>query len=66
MEILADVLRDSKMDDASIELERSVLLRQMYEAENDSQEVVFDYLHNAAFQGTPMAKAAIGTSENVK
>lgn len=66
VELLADLLRNSRIDDASLEQERSLILRQLDQAENYPQAVVLDYLHDAAFQGTPMAKSAMGTSESIR
>uniref|UniRef100_A0A1I7ZDC1 Mitochondrial-processing peptidase subunit beta n=1 Tax=Steinernema glaseri TaxID=37863 RepID=A0A1I7ZDC1_9BILA len=66
VDILADVLRNSKFDDAAIEAERNVLLRKMQEAEENIQEVVFDNMHAAAFQGTPLARSPLGTTEAIK
>lgn len=63
---MADILRNSKLDPAAVETERTLVLRQMNEAEEDPIEVVFDYLHDAAFQGTPMAKSVYGTAEAVR
>ncbi|TKR77682.1 hypothetical protein L596_018608 [Steinernema carpocapsae] len=66
VDILADVLRNSKFDEAAIETERNVLLRKMQEAEENLHEVVFDQLHAAAFQGTPLALSPLGTTDSIK
>ncbi|VDK58708.1 unnamed protein product [Gongylonema pulchrum] len=63
---MADVLRNSKLDEAAMETERNRILREMNEVENDPIEVVFDYLHDAAFQGTPMSKSPYGRSEVIR
>ncbi|KHN87756.1 Cytochrome b-c1 complex subunit 1, mitochondrial [Toxocara canis] len=64
--ILADMIRNSKLDEATIEKERSVILRKLEEAEDNYEGVVFDNLHAAAFQGTPLAKSMIGTTNVIK
>ncbi|WKX98989.1 hypothetical protein Q1695_014115 [Nippostrongylus brasiliensis] len=66
VDILADVLRNSKLDSSAIEAERAVLLRELEECEGDFQKVTMDNLHAAAFQGTSMAKSPLGTSESLK
>ncbi|KAK0416829.1 hypothetical protein QR680_012707 [Steinernema hermaphroditum] len=66
IDILADVLRNSKFDDAVIETERNVLIRKMQEAEENIQEVVFDNMHSAAFQGTPFARSPLGTTDAIR
>ncbi|KAM3723697.1 Cytochrome b-c1 complex subunit 1 [Dirofilaria immitis] len=65
-ELLADVLQNAKLDQATLETERTRILYQINKASEDPSEVVFDYLHDAAFQGTPMAKSIYGTEETVR
>jgi len=38
----------------------------MQEVETNLQEVVFDYLHNTAYQGTPLGQTILGPTENIK
>ncbi|KAL6728772.1 hypothetical protein Aduo_010509 [Ancylostoma duodenale] len=66
VDILADVLRNSKLDPSAVEAERAVLLRQLEESENDLQKVTMDNLHTAAFQGTPLSKSPLGTTASLK
>lgn len=49
-----------------IERERGVILREMQEVETNLQEVVFDYLHATAYQGTPLGQTILGPTENIK
>jgi len=66
MDILADILRNPKLDDGAIERERHVILREMQEVETQLQEVVFDHLHAIAYQGTPLSYNILGPSDNIK
>lgn len=66
VELLADIVQNSSLEDSQIEKERDVILREMQENDASMQNVVFDYLHATAFQGTPLAHAVEGTSENVR
>jgi processing peptidase subunit beta len=66
VDILADVLRNSKLDTATIESERAVLLRELEESDSHLHTVVMDNLHNAAFQGTGLAKSPLGTTESIQ
>lgn len=52
--------------EAEIERERGVILREMQEVETNLQEVVFDYLHATAFQGTPLGRTILGPTKNIK
>merc|ERR1712127_165189 len=61
VEILADILNNSKFGEQEIERERGVILREMQEGEMNLQEVVFDHLHAVAYQGT-----ILGPAKNIK
>ena len=66
MEILADIIENSKFGEEEIERERGVILREMQEVETNLQEVVFDHLHSVAFQQTPLGMTILGPTENIK
>ncbi len=66
MELLSDIVQNSQFNEEEIERERHTILREMQEIENNFQEVIFDHLHATAYQGTPLAKSVIGTTENIK
>lgn len=66
MEILSDIIQNSKLNESDIERERGVILREMQEVESNLQEVVFDHLHATAFQETPLGQTILGPSKNIK
>jgi len=66
VEILADILLNSELSESAIEAERSTILREMEEVNKDHGEVIFDHLHAAAFQGTPLGRTILGPVENIK
>ncbi|XP_063229684.1 mitochondrial-processing peptidase subunit beta [Bacillus rossius redtenbacheri] len=66
IEILSDIIQNSKLGEAEIERERSVILREMQEVETNLQEVVFDHLHATAYQGTPLGRTILGPTQNIK
>lgn len=66
VDILADIIQNSKFGEAEIERERSVIQREMQEVETNLQEVVFDHLHSIAYQGTPLGLTILGPTENIK
>lgn len=66
VEILSDILLNSKLGEEEIERERGVILREMQEVEQNLQEVVFDHLHSCAFQGTPLGMTILGPTKNIK
>ncbi|XP_022211651.1 mitochondrial-processing peptidase subunit beta [Drosophila obscura] len=66
VEILADIIQNSKLGEAEIARERSVILREMQEVESNLQEVVFDHLHATAYQGTPLGQTILGPTKNIQ
>lgn len=50
VDILSDILQNSKLDSNAIERERDVILREQEEVDKQLEEVVFDHLHQTAFQ----------------
>ncbi|CAG0894193.1 unnamed protein product [Darwinula stevensoni] len=66
LDILADIIQNSKFGEQEIERERGVILREMQEVETNLQEVVFDHLHATAYQGTPLGRTILGPTENIK
>ncbi|XP_059670454.1 probable mitochondrial-processing peptidase subunit beta, mitochondrial [Cornus florida] len=66
LDLLADILQNSKFEDKRIERERGVILREMEEVEGQTEEVIFDHLHATAFQHTPLGRTILGPAENIK
>merc|ERR1719210_3270284 len=65
VEILSDIIQNSTLGEDEINRERGVILREMQEVETNLQEVVFDYLHATAFQGTSLSQTILGPTENI-
>ena len=66
VEVLSDILQNSKLGEQEIERERGVILREMQEVETNLQEVVFDHLHATAYQGTALGRTILGPTQNIK
>lgn len=66
VEILSDIIQNSKLGETEIERERGVILREMQDVETNLQEVVFDHLHSTAFQGTALGRTILGPTKNIK
>jgi processing peptidase subunit beta len=66
VEIIADILLNSKMEDKAIERERDVILREMSEVNKNQEELVLDHLHATAFQGTSLGRTILGSEENIR
>ncbi|KAJ2360817.1 Mitochondrial-processing peptidase subunit beta, partial [Coemansia sp. RSA 2611] len=65
VEVLSDILQNSKLNEAAIERERDVILREQEEVEKIMEEVVFDHLHATAFQNSPLGYTILGPRENI-
>lgn len=66
VDILADILQNSKLEPGAIERERDVILREQEEVDKQLEEVVFDHLHATAFQGQPLGRTILGPKENIQ
>ncbi|KAJ3090210.1 mitochondrial processing peptidase beta subunit [Quaeritorhiza haematococci] len=66
VEVLSDILQNSTFSEDAIERERDVILREAEEVEKQKEEVVFDHLHGAAFQGTGLGRTILGPRQNIK
>ena len=65
VDILSDILLNSKLSPDAIERERAVILREEEEIAKSEEEVTFDRLHSMAYQGTPLDKLILGSRENI-
>ena len=66
VDILADILQNSKLEPSAIERERDVILREQEEVDKQLEEVVFDHLHATAFQKQPLGRTILGPKENIE
>lgn len=65
VDVLADILQNSKLEESAIERERDVIIREAEEVDKQYEEVVFDHLHAVAFQGQPLGRTILGPRENI-
>jgi len=66
VELLADVVLHSSFSDTEVNRARNVIIRELEEAEADSNLVAMDYLYATAYQGTPLGKSVLGTTESLR
>jgi len=64
--ILGDILTKSSFDPDAVQHERGVILREMAEVNAKPDEVVMDYLHAVAYQGSPLSYTILGPEEKIK
>lgn len=66
VDILSDILQNSKLDSAAVERERDVILREQEEVDKQLEEVVFDHLHATAYMNQPLGRTILGPKENIQ
>lgn len=66
VEILTDAVQNPKLSAEDLEKVRSQIIRESDEVESNIRDVVFDYLHASAYQGTPLGRTVLGPRENIK
>lgn len=64
-DILCDCVFNNSYSLTDIEQQKKVVYQEMIEHEKNTNEVLFDYLHSTAFQGTPLAQTVMGSSCNL-
>ncbi|KAF8713225.1 Insulinase (Peptidase family M16), partial [Rhizoctonia solani] len=65
VDIISDILQNSKLESGAIERERDVILREQEEVDKQLEEVVFDHLHAVAYQGQPLGRTILGPKKNI-
>ncbi|KAJ7123126.1 Metalloenzyme, LuxS/M16 peptidase-like protein [Mycena epipterygia] len=65
VDIISDILQNSKLENSAIERERDVILREQQEVDKQLEEVVFDHLHSVAFQHQPLGRTILGPKANI-
>lgn len=65
MDVLTDLLLNATIDDAELEKERGVILEEIAMVEDTPDDIVFDLLSEAAYEGTVLAQTILGPSERI-
>lgn len=65
VDIISDILQNSKLETGAVERERGVILREQEEVDKQHEEVVFDHLHSVAFQGQALGRTILGPKKNI-
>lgn len=64
-DILTDCVFNNAFSPCDIEYQKNIVYAEMLSHDNDTEAVVYDYLHSTAFQGTPLAHTVMGPSSNL-
>ncbi len=66
LDILADILLDSVFDEEELARERSVILKEIGQANDTPDDIVFDRFQETAFPDQPLGWPILGTAETVR
>ncbi len=66
LDILADIVHNSRFDDKDIQLEKGVVTDEILMTEDSPEDVAHDAISALVFAGSPVARPIIGTKETVK
>lgn len=66
IDILADILTDSKFDASELEREQHVILQEIGAAHDTPDDIVFDRFTETAFRHQTLGRSILGTPETVK
>ncbi len=66
LDIIADILRNSSLDAAEIEVERGVILQEIGQSHDTPDDIIFDWLQETAFPDQPMGRAILGPPERIR
>ncbi len=66
LDILTDILLDSRFDEAELEREQQVILQEIGAAEDTPDDIVFDHFQEAAFRDQIIGRPILGTRQTVK
>ena len=66
MDVLADILRAPRFEEAELAVERGVILQEIGQALDTPDDIVFDWLQEASWPDQPMGRSILGPAERVK
>ncbi len=65
-DVVSDIVLNPVFDPAEIETERGVILQEIGQALDTPDDIVFDWLQEAAFPDQPMGRTILGPAERVR
>ncbi|MBB3949683.1 M16 family metallopeptidase [Aureimonas jatrophae] len=66
IDILSDILLDSRFDDEELEREQQVILQEIGAAEDTPDDIVFDHFQACAFRNQIIGRPILGTRDSVR
>lgn len=66
LDILSDILQNSRFDEYELQRERDVILQEIAASHDSPDDVVYDLAQEAAYPGQPLGRTILGTPETVE
>ncbi|HEY6336230.1 MAG TPA: pitrilysin family protein [Alphaproteobacteria bacterium] len=66
VDIIADILQHSVMDEEELVRERAVVLQEIGQAIDTPDDIIFDYFQETAFPGQPLGRPVLGEAKLVE
>lgn len=66
LEVISDIVLNSVFDPREIEVERHVILQEIGQALDTPDDIIFDWLQEAAYPDQAMGRTILGPSENIE
>ncbi len=66
LDVISDIVLNPIFDLHEIEVERGVILQEIGQAHDTPDDIIFDWLQEAAYPGQPMGRAILGPAERVR
>ncbi|MDG1530046.1 MAG: pitrilysin family protein [Paracoccaceae bacterium] len=66
VDVIADILRNPTFDEKEIEIERGVILQEIGQALDTPDDLIFDWLQDAAYPDQPIGRTILGPAERVR
>jgi predicted Zn-dependent peptidase len=65
LDVIADILLNPMFDISEIEVERGVILQEIGQAHDTPDDIIFDWLQEAAYPDQPLGRTILGQAERV-
>jgi len=66
VDVIADILRNPTFEAGEIEIERGVILQEIGQALDTPDDLIFDWLQEAAYPEQPLGRTILGPAERVR
>ena len=66
LDLIGDIVLNPAFDPREIEVERGVILQEIGQALDTPDDIIFDWLQEAAYPGQPMGRSILGPTERVQ